>query len=194
MVVCFFAVSFVFSYHYLRIRRKYKSNPVETELGMPPASPDASAEIQAAAREKIYKHFRFLSQRQCGYQPFSFMSWFFYSSFLMSKLVLIMSSPDMPVYMATTQKKYNHSMLSIPNQDNPIEGLTSNMLLVSVGLTALIYIMMLQGLTYISLLDNSLPDISHPNLPIYPVQNVRERVVQGRMYVNHPQPWQRSCH
>ena len=86
-----------------------------------------------------------LSPKHCGTLPFSFITWFAYSGFLVAKLCLILSS-DIPAVMTGSNLEDIASLkIQVDNDDDPIHSLDSNLLKVSVGLSALVFIIMLQA-------------------------------------------------
>ena len=83
-----------------------------------------------------------LSPRHCGTLPFSFITWFVYSSYTVAKLCLILSS-GIPTELVQADMKNNKT--SMDDMHDPIHGLDSNLLKVAVGLSALVFIIMLQA-------------------------------------------------
>ena len=88
-------------------------------------------------------YFLGLSPRHCGTLPFSFITWFVYSSVLVAKLCLILSS-GIPTELVQADMK-NNTSASMHDMHDPIHGLDSNLLKVAVGLSALVFIIMLQA-------------------------------------------------
>ena len=148
-IVCFFAVSFVTAYRYIHHRRKLEDAGCYTDT-----------QIAAKIQRSIYKHvlckyylnitfsstkkitdFPGLSPRHCGTLPFSFITWFVYSSFLVAKLCLISGEISHHMY---GDGGFNVNQTTI-NEHGAVEGLNANMLKVAVGLSALIFIIMLQA-------------------------------------------------
>merc|ERR1711935_51905 len=131
-IVCFFAISFTTAYRYIHLRRKLEDSRLYTE-----------PQIQQKIQRSIYKHVMWLSPRHCGTLPFSFITWFVYSSVLVAKLCLILSS-GIPTELVQSNMK-NNTSASINDMHDPIHGLDSNLLKVAVGLSALVFIIMLQA-------------------------------------------------
>ena len=75
--------------------------------------------------------------------PFSFITWFVYSSYLVAKLCLILSS-GIPTELEMKEEKGKNDT-SVSGMHDPINGLDSNLLKVAVGLSALVFIIMLQA-------------------------------------------------
>lgn len=86
-IVCFFAISFTTAYRYIHLRRKLEETRMYSE-----------SQIQQKIQRSIYKHVMWLSPRHCGTLPFSFITWFVYSSYLVAKLCLILTS-EIPSHM-----------------------------------------------------------------------------------------------
>ena len=163
-IVCLFALSFTTAYRYIHLRRKLEDMAVYTEV-----------QIQQKIQRSIYKHVMCksycltskcilsssststlmktfyilgLSPKQCGTLPFSFLTWFAYSGYLVSKLCLILSS-DIPSVMTSTNKtdlvELTSMKIQLEDPDDPIHNLNSNLMKVSIGLSALVFIIMLQS-------------------------------------------------
>jgi len=131
-IVCFIAISFTTAYRYIHLRRKLEESRLYTE-----------PQIQQKIQRSIYKHVMWLSPRHCGTLPFSFITWFVYSSVLVAKLCLILSS-GIPTELVQSDMK-NNTSASMHDMHDPIHGLDSNLLKVAVGLSALVFIIMLQA-------------------------------------------------
>jgi len=138
-IVCLLALSFTTAYRYIHLRRKLEDARLYTEQ-----------QIQQKIQRSIYKHVMWLSPKHCGTLPFCFITWFTYSGFLVAKLCLILSS-EIPAVMirhsSNTTDPWPES-LRIQADDNlndPIHSLDSNLLKLSVGLSALVFIIMLQA-------------------------------------------------
>ena len=94
-----------------------------------------------------------LSPRYFGTLPFSFMAWLSYSVYLSAKIAVIFSS-NIPTFMiASKQDSSNCTSVDMGSDmnphdmppDDPIHKLGTNLLKVSVGLSALVFIIMLQA-------------------------------------------------
>lgn len=131
-IVCIFAISFTTAYRYIHLRRKFELDNTYNEQ-----------QIQQKIRRSIYKHVMWLSPKHCGTLPFSFLSWFVYSTYLVGKVGLILTS-DIPGHM-TSAPTNSTSLANDVNGYDPVTRLGSNLLKVSVGLSALVFIMMLQA-------------------------------------------------
>ena len=96
-----------------------------------------------ALRPEFYKQMNFLglSPRHCGTLPYSFITWFVYSSFLVAKLCLISGEISHHMY---GDGGFNVNQTTI-SEHGAVEGLNANMLKVAVGLSALTFIIMLQA-------------------------------------------------
>lgn len=130
-IVCIFAISFTTAYRYIHLRRKLEMTRNFTE-----------SQIQLKIQRSIYKHVMWLSPRRCGTLPFSFISWFVYSCYLVAKISLILSS-DIPSFAADPPVVANTT--HVQSSYDPIAGLGSNLLKVTTGLAALVFIIMLQA-------------------------------------------------
>lgn len=102
-----------------------------------------------------------LSPDYCGTLPFSFLSWGAYSVYLVSKIGVIFSS-QIPAFMTDfegSQSKEGESLIQLVNDTvmsegvfslikahtgDPVHGLGTNLLKVTIGLSALVFIIMLQ--------------------------------------------------
>ena len=92
-----------------------------------------------------------LSPRYFGTLPFSFMAWLSYSVYLSAKIAVIFSS-NIPTFMIAS-KQSNCTSVEMSSDmnphdmpaDDPIHKLGTNLLKVSVGLSALVFIIMLQA-------------------------------------------------
>lgn len=124
-IVCLFAISFTTAYRYIHLRRKLESNRNFSER-----------QIQQKLTRSIYKHVMWLSPRYCGTLPFAFLSWFAYSTYLVCKLAVIFTS-EIPAFMTKSE--------TTDLSDDPINSLGSNLLKVTIGLAALVFIIMLQA-------------------------------------------------
>jgi len=129
-IVCFIAVSFVTAYRYIHLRRKLEDAGCYTDT-----------QIAAKIQRSIYKHVLWLSPRHCGTLPYSFITWFVYSSFLVAKLCLISGEISHHMY---GDGGFNVNQTTI-SEHGAVEGLNANMLKVAVGLSALTFIIMLQA-------------------------------------------------
>ena len=107
-----------------------------------------------------------LSPRYFGTLPFSFMAWLSYSIYLSAKIAVIFSS-NIPTFMiASKQDSSNCTSVDMGSDmnphdmppDDPIHKLGTNLLKVSVGLSALVFIIMLQqGYIFLQLFLNLSP-------------------------------------
>jgi len=136
-IVCFFATSFVSAYRYIHLRHKLELDNKTNRAN--------EKQIQKVIQARIYKNVACLSPKYFGTLPFSFMAWLTYSVYLSAKIGVIFSS-NIPGFM--TESKLNGSagaaMMAIDEED-PIHGLGTNLLKVAVGLSALVFIIMLQA-------------------------------------------------
>ena len=100
-------------------------------------------------------YFLGLSPYYCGTLPFAFLSWFAYSIYLVAKIAVIFTS-EIPAFMTNLSscKKIGPKMFKVHKLlfinfsanlfDDPINNLGSNLLKVTIGLAALVFIIMLQ--------------------------------------------------
>jgi len=141
-IVCFFATSFVSAYRYIHLRYKLELDKKHNK-----------EQIRKVIQDRIYKNVACLSPRYFGTLPFSFMAWLSYSVYLSAKIAVIFSS-NIPTFMiASKQDGSNCTSVDMGSDmnphdmppDDPIHKLGTNLLKVSVGLSALVFIIMLQA-------------------------------------------------
>ncbi|XP_071747713.1 uncharacterized protein [Lepeophtheirus salmonis] len=125
-IVCFIATSCITAYRYIHLRNKYSARNMYSE--------DL---IEGKIHHSIYKYISFLSPKYCGTLPFSFISWFVYSTYLTIKLCIIFSS-SIPEQMTRQDEEEE-------KQTEQILRAGSNLLKVTIGSSALIFIIMLQA-------------------------------------------------
>ncbi|TRY81101.1 hypothetical protein TCAL_07791 [Tigriopus californicus] len=126
-IVCLFAISFTTAYRYIHMRRKFSGNRTLSEKN-----------IQQKIRRSIYKHVLWLSPVYCGTLPFAFLSWLAYSVYLVGKVGVIFNS-EIPAFMT------NFTAIELSFTNDPANNLGSNLLKVTIGLSALVFIIMLQA-------------------------------------------------
>ena len=100
-----------------------------------------------------------LSPSYCGTLPFAFISWLAYSVYLVGKIAVIFTS-QIPAFMANIDGEYDRSKVTVyytrgflitrvfvlagNMTGDPVSSLGSNLLKVTIGLSALVFIIMLQ--------------------------------------------------
>ena len=162
-IVCFIAVSFVTAYRYIHLRRKledagcYTDTQIAAKIqrsiykhvlcklsiqNVNKVGEGAARHVTARCALKCKEiDFLGLSPRHCGTLPYSFITWFVYSSFLVAKLCLISGEISHHMY---GDGGFNVNQTTI-SEHGAVEGLNANMLKVAVGLSALTFIIMLQA-------------------------------------------------
>jgi len=137
-VVCIFATSFVSAYRYIHLRYKLELDNKNNR------SREEQNRIRKVIQARIYKNVACLSPKYFGTLPFSFIAWLTYSVYLSAKIGVIFSS-NIPAFMTEYKLNNGSSTTMTLDEDDPIYGLGTNLLKVAVGLSALVFIIMLQA-------------------------------------------------